>query len=125
MVNGRFIIIFYIINSSNVLYNEKIIYDNLNKYDFNFKRLIDVKMRATSVNVLNKISYSDNLIFLRARTSMDHYPRPGTPGPQGRLCILAPRLTCGRPVQSWCRHLETHPRDETVDQFNCMRVVVP
>ena len=35
--------------------------------EFNFKRLIDVKMRATSVNVLNKISYSDNLIILRAR----------------------------------------------------------
>ena len=35
--------------------------------EFNFKRFIDVKMRTTSVNILNKISHSDNLINLRAR----------------------------------------------------------
>ena len=56
----------------------RLIFDLIKKYqnsigsnemiaEFNFKRLIDVKMRATSVNVLNKISYSDNLIILRAR----------------------------------------------------------
>ena len=56
----------------------KLIFDLIKKYqntigsnemiaEFNFKRLIDVKMRATSVNILNKISYSDNLIILRAR----------------------------------------------------------
>ena len=56
----------------------RLIYDLIKKFknnigsnemiaEFNFKRLIDVKMRATSVNVLNKISYSDNLIILRAR----------------------------------------------------------
>ena len=56
----------------------KLIFDLIKKYqnsigsnemiaEFNFKRLIDVKMRASSVNILNKISYSDNLIILRAR----------------------------------------------------------
>ena len=56
----------------------RLIYDLIKKFknnigsnemiaEFNFKRLIDVKMRASSVNILNKISYSDNLIILRAR----------------------------------------------------------
>ena len=56
----------------------KLIFDLIKKYknsigsnemiaEFNFKRLIDVKMRANSVNILNKISYSDNLIILKAR----------------------------------------------------------
>ena len=56
----------------------RLIFDLIKKYqnsigsnemiaEFNFKRLIDVKMRASSVNILNKISYSDNLIILRAR----------------------------------------------------------
>ena len=35
--------------------------------EFNLKRLIDVKTRTTSVNILNKISYSNNLIARRAR----------------------------------------------------------
>ena len=35
--------------------------------EFNLKRLIDVKTRTTSVNILNKISYSNNLITLKAR----------------------------------------------------------
>ena len=33
------IILFYYINSSNILFNEKIVYDTLNKYDFNFQSL--------------------------------------------------------------------------------------
>ena len=56
----------------------RLIYDLIKKYknnigsnemiaEFNFKRLIDVKMRAASVNVLNKISHTDNLIILSAR----------------------------------------------------------
>ena len=56
----------------------RLIYDLIKKFknnigsnemiaEFNFKRLIDVKMRASSVKILNKISYSDNLIILRAR----------------------------------------------------------
>mgnify|MGYP005742932975 FL=1 len=56
----------------------KVIFNLIRKYqysigsnemvaEFNFKRLLDVKIRTTSVNILNKISYSDNLIIRRTR----------------------------------------------------------
>ena len=56
----------------------KVIFNLIRKYqysigsnemvaEFNVKRLLDVKIRTTSVNILNKISYSDNLIIRRTR----------------------------------------------------------
>ena len=35
--------------------------------EFNLKRLIDVKTRTTTVNILNKVSYSNNVITRKAR----------------------------------------------------------